>query len=475
MSRLKLREIALISMPLVLIGGFGWWSNVRQTQRAERESGAYRTRLVSIEDLPLTPFERWQGFDSKVRIVATDDGAPNLPTDVKLTGRRALESEIFLIDQGVNKLPVSSNGLGNDGVSGRYPGALLRIYDFAKSRAEAENLEITFLADADAVAGDQARLRGTIAVENGTYEDLSYAQLSSGFKSWRGRKDLLTFEARPLQIDHPLRASERPVDRTTPRLLSTQVSRLSPRETATDMAGDNGDTFVRATFDCSALPAITPSFRFADSSLKNEVGKKIEKLHIGGIGTRSDGIVVLDDRIKTLQIPADQGQLTFETWFSYRGSWPVPVSIVVRPRPYKGAPRKLTLQKAEFIDEPGQPRIQVRVRYTGTLSLETEQSVPRQYDTLTHDMKPVPKHAGIDRLLSNWSQRLEYAGGKTQWSEQYIGDARAECNSDNSCIVTYPLPAVNNWKPGQSARFRAQIGIEDNGFLNVDVPLTGFR
>src|SRR4028118_139112 len=103
MSRLKLREILLISMPLVLLGGFGWWSDVRQTQRVERASGAYRTRLVSLEDLPLTPFERWQGFDSKTRIVATDDGAPNLPAEVRLTGRRALESEMFLTGQGPNK------------------------------------------------------------------------------------------------------------------------------------------------------------------------------------------------------------------------------------------------------------------------------------------------------------------------------------------------------------------------------------
>ena len=479
MFRFKFREIALITVPVLFIGGFGWWANVRQTERTARENGPYRTQLVSIEDLPLTPFERWQGFDAKVRIVATDDGKPALPTGVKLDGRRELDGEIFLVgssDNGETKLPISTSGIGTDGINSRNQGALLRIYDFGKSRQESENLDLTFLADTDAVPGAKVKLQGQARVENGTYRNPKLASVA-GFEVWRGVAGIYTFTARPVEIEHLLLASKKPVDRTAPMLLSTQIARLSPRETATDLAGDNGDTFVEATFDCSALGLDKPEFlfaetRFADPILEDEFGKEVEKLHISGASYGRDGQMNFHDRVKTFRIPANRGQIILKTWFSYRDSWPTPVSIVVRPRPHTAAPRKLQLQSAKLVETSGDYSVEARVRYTGALPLETEQNADMQNISVFLNARLAPRAAGTDRLLSDWSQHLEFAGGKTQWSDQYVGDARAECDADNACVVTYPIPAMKQWTPGQSARFRAQIGVEDDGFLDIDLPVT---
>ncbi len=444
MAKSKIREIALISLPIVFLGGFSWWANGRQQQRAARENGPYRTRLVSMEDVPLTPFERWQGFDSKVRIVATDEGKPDLPASFRWGGRRELASDIFLSGKNGAKLPVASNGQGDMRPSARNPGALMRILDYDRTRTESENLELTFLADTKAVAG-KAKLQGEIRFE-----------IPVGFCT-----------ARPLQIERDLRAQNTLINRTAPRFISAQVAHFSPRETAIDPTGDNGDTFVEAAFDCSALKGAMPNAHFANEILEDEFGKEVEELDVNRTAANPAGQITFNDRVKTFSIPASRGQITFKTWFSYCDSWPTLVSVVVRLRPHTATPRKLMLQSVRLAGS----NVEARVRYTGNLPLGTEQSAVRQDVSTFIGDRPAPRAAGTDRLLSNWSQHLEFAGGKKQWSGQYVGDARAQCKPDNTCVVTYPIPAMKSWLPGQRARFRAQIGIEDDGFLDIDLPI----
>lgn len=456
MAKFKFREIALISLPIVFLGGFGWWANGRQQQRAARENGSYRTRLVSIEDVPLTPFERWQGFDSKVRIVATDDGKPDVPDGVTLDGKRQLRDKIFLVGDKV-KLPVSSYGQGTMRPDAHNPGALVGILGFQQTRKELENIELVLLANTKAVPG-KARLQGDVYAQMGAY----------GPKP----NQIGDYNARPAKVDKALRASITPLDATVrraPKLLSTQVAHMTPRETAKSPLGDNGDTSVSAKFDCSALKTKFPTFHFADSRLEDEFGKTVEQLNINGMASLPDGTVTIGDLVKTFQIPANRGQITFKTWFSYSDSWPTPVSIIVRPRPKAPhPPRKLKLQSVRLMGSD----VEVRVRYIGALPLETEQNAAKEYNVVAEEMKPAPRGIGVDRLISDYFQHLEYAGGKTQWSGQYVGDARADCAPDKTCIVTYPVPAMRSWYPGQTAHFRAQIGIEDDGFLDIDLPIT---
>lgn len=479
MAKSKIREIALISLPIVFLGGFGWWANGRQQQRAARENGPYRTRLVSIEDVPLTPFERWQGFDSKVRIVATDDGKPDLPAGINLTGRRSLECEAFLIGDSTNqkiKLPISDSGIGNDGISDEYPGALLRIYDFKASRQESENVGITFLANTSEIVDGKANLSGNLRIENGTYRNIRLASVP-GFALWREVAGTYTFHARSTKIEHSLQRSQHPADQTSPRPLSTQVTHLNPREARSDPMNDGNDTLVRAEFDCSKINRKDiVSSRFVDPHLEDEFGKRVElkngsrpvNVYIGGISVGAEQKVSFDDRLPLGLVPAERGQITLKTWFSYRNSWPTPVSIIVRPRPHTATPNKLKLQSVRLVG--GQ--VEARVRYVGKLTLQTEQDAPETYDALSSSSRPDPRAAGTDRLISNYSQHLELPNGKKQWSSQYVGDARAKCKADNSCVVTYPLPALKSWAPGQTARFKAQIGIEDDGFLDIDLPIT---
>lgn len=480
MAKFRFREIALISLPVFFIGGFGWWASVRQTARIERESGPYRTRLVSMEDLPVTPFERWQGFDSKVRIVATDAGKPNAQAGVKLGGQRALECEVSLVGNGAEgnvKLPISDSGLGPDGVDEEHPGALMRIYDFGKSRQQAENVEMTFLADTSAFVDSQAKLRGNARVENGAYRNPNLANVP-GFVIWHDVADTYTFIANPTPIEHTLAPPAAAVDRSAPQLIFAQITQLRPHEVGASPFNDGNDTLVRAQFDCSQLIKDEKiNWRFVDPHLEDENGKRVEltyrsiplNISIGEISVAADKKVSFDERLTLSQVPLARGQITLKTWFSYQDSWPTPVSIVVRPRQKLAqVPRKLQLQSVRLVGG----RVEARVRYIGALPLATEQDARRKYDALSGEMRAEPRLAGVDRLISDWSQHLEYAGGKKQWSGQYIGDARAECKADKTCVVTYPLPALKRWNFGQSARFKAQIGIEDDGFLDIDLPIS---
>ena len=476
MAKSKIREIALISLPIVFLGGFGWWANGRQQQRAARENGPYRTRLVSVEDLRLTPFERWQGFDSKVRIVATDDGKPELPAGVKLSDRRSLFGHMFLVAKSGGQFPLDASDVGLrdvyvQGYGARTTGQkkynALQLFGNSRFRSEQENLATVFLVNSHANGG-VTRLKGSLSIQRRLISSPKLAgKRPAVITNFWDSNDVLAFNSRPLQIDRVLRPSNAPIDHQSPKIISSQLIHIRPYDAA---GGD--DTVVVAELDVSQIRRKSEiNWRDVSSHIESENGETVRSARLQGPEIEY-GRTTVKYFFKSSSVPAAKGQLTLKTWLSYQDSWPVFLSVVLRERNADLPPRKLKLLSARLIGAPNEPEVEVRVRYTGSQNVEDENQIEKGYHNILAQRRDIPpRKPGTDRLITHWSQHLVYPNGKEQWHPQNVGYSQVRRESKDIIVVTYPLPAMNKWKPGQSAHFRAQIGIEDDGFLDVDLPI----
>ena len=485
MAKFKVREIALLSLPIVAFGAFGWWANSRQTERVERESGPYRTRLISIEEVPLTPFEQWQGFDSKVRILATDDGKPQLPPNVKLSGERALDGQMVLVgetDQGRVEVPLSGEALVDDGISRvkRDSKRLLRVYGPEIDRHGDDDLELRFLIKSSHFKAGTARLKGWVSAREFIESPTKFYILPTGVAHWKQFRNKPTYQGVSAQVDHLVTPSPQSkssaIDRRVPKLTGAKIVALSPREAG--LRAGKGSFYLYANFDCTGLDVNWDSpVVYIDPHLEDDGGRRIAPIEVMWRGlAHGDPNIYINSQFHLPPSLQKRGPVNAKFQVSGYGSWPTPVSVRVPDAPKKVArSRKLKLNGLRLIKSERGYSVQAQVKYTGNLALETEGTAATQWDEVALRQTLAPREAGTDRLLANYSQHLQFADGKTQWKDKYVRSARAQCAPGNSCTVTYPIPAMNRWQPGQSARFQAQIGIEGDGFLDVDLPISKAR
>ncbi len=477
MPKSKIREIAFISLPIVFLGGFGWWANGRQQQRATRENGPYRTRLVSIEDLPLTPFERWQGFDSKVRIVATDDGKLQNAAGIEVSDRRTLFGELSLVGNSGAQIPMKNLDVGLPDVAVQGYGAqttgkndfnALQLYENSRFRSEKENLVTTLLVNSQSISGGIARIKGNVSVQREIIIPKAFiGKPPAGVKPMLNYEKTWALESRPLEINRVLRPTMAPIDDIKPRA-SSQVIHLRPR----DAAGGE-DTVVLTDFDVSGIAENAGSgWRMVTEHIETDQGEVVWKDYLQSPSLR-EGKFTGSYFFNLARIPLEKGRLTLKAWVSYRDSWPLAHSVVVREKPHKIVPHKLELKSVRLLNYSAKPEIEVQVRYLGSLPVEDENNAKMGYlNTYSRRRDVPPRTPGTERLISEWSQHLEYSNGQKQWYPQFVGYPEVHPKSNNIFCIYYPLPAMNKWQPGKTARFKAQIGIESDGFLDIDLPIT---
>ncbi|RYX86254.1 hypothetical protein EON83_03255 [bacterium] len=482
--RLKKQELVLIGLPtLLILGGAAFFAR-QQTIREQDSSGAYRAEITGVEVLPVSPFEAWQGFDTKVIVSVKDLGQLKVPAGLKLFDTKHLEQNVILtgrVNGQAKSFPVSSKDFGN-GFEPQHPGVLRALM---LPRSEELKDTITFLAATSGFDSDSpVQLRGELWIRKIASAPLS---TTSAPPNWTLKKNmweaLLETHSKIANLSQTLPQGQTAnIDLTAPPVEKVRYDLLSPVYAHTGMTGDNGSGFVHIDFKPNSFSNKYPLLRSTAAEVFDESGRVVPLKGSGGfkayktvgwdMNTRPVSAVV---RLPLEDVPLERGRLTMKVWFAIEDGWPILVESEVRPAWMSKRPRTLQLQKLTV--EAG--HVIAMVHYSGIAPLRPEGELNYQpsnrhlfFDGRDDTNVKLIPNVPYKRLYTYWSQHYTLPSGKSYWFPNSVDIQSIDCDATNNCRIDYKTNALNVLKPGQSAQFSAHIGVEGDGFLPIHAKIT---
>ncbi len=487
--RLKRRELVLLGLPTLAIVSAAAFLSRRQAVEQQNQSGPYRAEITRIERVPVSPFEAWQGFDTKIVVHARDLGQLAAPVGARMSPMCSLDQHVFLsgsINGKLQKLPVSSQTLRGSLSEFGTPGALRVQLEHGGTQAEEPEKRLTILAATSKFdANSKVELRGDIWFKRTAEAHPSVAAPPGWTLDKRRSYSWLETRSKTAPLTQSLeRVASVNVDRTAPPVQEVRADLLSPVFAHVNPLGDNGNGFVRVFFKPGSFSNRLPSLRYTEIKVLDASGREVEMKDAYGRreypGADWDINFVGQHpalvRLPLESVPLERGALTMKMWLAFGDGWPAFIQCEVRPAWMSKRPKTLQLQSVGV----KQGTVVVRARYSGTSSLEWENPTATKpneaagfFDSRDYESETFPpRQAGSARLYTFWSQHFTLPNGKSYWYRNAVDVESVSCDDANNCQIIYKTNALGALKPGQSAQFFAQIGIEGDGFLPIQATIS---
>lgn len=207
-----------------------------------------------------------------------------------------------------------------------------------------------------------------------------------------------------------------------------------------------------------------------------------------GQGNPTGQIELARFQIDTKQIPLQAGRITFHGEIFMQGDKPLIVDVVVREHKdwYRPHSATIALKSWKLARESDSLVVKLVLAYRGRKSLSTTIPTPSMISKgdslywgsgfLMGGTTSVALPTNQLRLVTHWSQRLEGTKGQSFWIEPKSREFRAEVLSSKydakikQCNVSYRLN-IDNLPQKLPFTFAAEIGVENDGFLPVKIPI----
>lgn len=465
------REVFLLVGPLVLLGAFGVWTSLENQRKRQRASGPLRAVIRDVKVEPATPFEAWQGFDFRVSIDTEVEGEQTLPQGAKLGSKEEVSVAAQLV-VGDKIFPIDSRLSLKTDVYEKRVARLCAVYDWHDPKQTGHR---TLLVRTRDLKGTHAQLRATVRVT-----PFAVGQPAALEEPWRkapfGR---LKAPSKPADFEVKVPLEPPVIDQSAPKLKQTQVFKYAPKSNHTGMLLGQGETIAKFQI-VPAKPLIKNPIQGnlfqGPAEIVNEKGERMllpkrANLRASGytLSWRTNPAAQFERRIPTWQIPKSHGPLFYRTWIAFDESWPVEVKIPVRKAWECQKPEGLTIESVKVEGE----NVRVRLKYTGPRKLETD-----EFGVLVDTFQDweragvLPNADDQTPVLFNWSQHIEMPNGKQHWFENVVSVESARYVGPELFEVVYRTNVKAALKPGQSAIFRADIGIKGQGFLPVQARIS---
>lgn len=473
-----------IGLPTLGVLGCAAFLARQQFLREQDARGPYRAGISQIQWLSVSPFEAWQGFDTKIVVHIKDAGQLNAPPNSQIYSVEQLRQRVRLEGQ-INGLkasfPVSSQDFGN-GYEPEHPGPL-RLLIVRYGEGDEPGI-LAFLAKTSVFdPGTPVQLCGDLWVERPGQNATALSSLPPGWTQEKDREGVrLLARSQTTSLSQVLeRTSGINVDHTAPPVEEVHADLLSPVFARTNVVGDNGSGIVGVSFPPGTFSKVLPQLRCTAAQvfdargrpviLKDEWGRPRYKTMHWDLNSLPATAVV---RLPLEDIPLERGALKAKIWFAFDDGWPTCVQTEVRPAWMSNRPRTLQLQKVSV--ENG--NVVVTAQYRGLPALRYEGDLlPGQTKPLLFDARDDTRiifklNVRYKRLFTHWSQHYTLPSGKSYWFSSDVSVQSVSCDADGHCRIVYQTNALQALKPGQSARFFAQIGVQGDGMLPIQATIS---
>jgi len=479
------RELLLICLPLILFGGAMTWIFARQKAQRERETGPFRAAIIRVETLPLTPAQIFRGFDRHIRIYVESRG--QFPSGL---GIKRLENSYwntFLEMDGQRngkKVRIPTTTLGN--ITNKDPYEVkgpLAVLD-RRSEEGQEQFFDCFL-DTSPFSTGAVTLQGPISTCQWVQSDHRLSPAPHGFAP-DASDPTHQFKAtsEPAQLSFTVRKADEAiaptVDRNAPEVRVDRGVLCSPHMRESHWIDALGDYqfVVRVAGTDPAKGELYP-FYFYKAQLWDAKGQLVKTLvdehdwKQRGYDTQTTpGFYNIECGASWADVPASRGPLWLRGFVSVHDGWPAPFSVQVRRDEDINPPKHLALRSIRYLSPD---KIQVALHYSGKKDLETIDD-SRGAPQGIHDMREasgnvfaIAPDADHDRLLSRWSERLVGMKGEPSWDAVRANDVLYHGNGNYT--VVYKIDRSIARKMVSPLTFRAEIGLQDEGFLPVQLPI----
>jgi hypothetical protein len=307
-KRWTIRELALLLLPVVALGAFGLWMRGKNVSAKK-----FEFTLQSVEVVPATPRDVYEGFDTLVKVKYDFPPAPKLP----------------------NAEPAAK------------PSGIDEPKLFYKTRGKVQRVQLlpTDIAVMNFAGEDRAEIRLRLRTVPTKYGELTLKSAARG-SFWYNVRG--TGTEKDLKV--PPRSFSIVVRRAGERVTMPQVSKYRPFRIKT-ISRDRTEKWpaplerklIKVTIE-NFQPTDNERWRFLRSRLIDSRGKEYKSsIKVGTqyvswvqISEPADHLVDKHNLVRWFSFPLDlipksAGKITFKTEVSLNDSWPLPISYVVRP------------------------------------------------------------------------------------------------------------------------------------------------
>jgi hypothetical protein len=521
MKRISLKEILVLLVPaLILLGASFWWQK-REQRDAVKESGPFRLEVAKIEKVVPTPAEVAEGYDTKFLVTFAYRGNDPLAA----YRRDNLNITPFTIASNA-KLLERKEGQWRE--ISRRTSPQVRVAG-AQLFSQINNRQIAILLPLSQLPKSELRVQFSALLRVGYLVPKGVAKPHGGEirifpVSKEKGSDGVSVNLRLPKILIPVRKAGEPASipqvshARSIALVSANVIRVATP--ASIQNGQSGidtrvEIYVRGT-ETNLRKQQKQKWKSFNTCLVDESGK-IYRTWQQPFGRLNSLVFLLQDPNSGLQqdssasegvckfqtdfsqffIPASAGEITFRTQISFNDEWPVPVSVVVRKRDDWTLKKSRTLKLKSIKVEPNSPDgskfdVYVRGTYVGPYDL-IESPTPGKvfgadfyygYNSLSYKygLNTVYLDKNIRTpnrrlFVTNWSQHLESAapnitGTKNLLSLRQSNPVRlTHVVLGDEFKVIYAVDLSKLTTRPKNLIFKADIGVEGDGFLPVSVAL----
>lgn len=496
------REVVWMLFPVLVLLAGGWYLNRRDAEKPRRDSsGPLRLEIVRIVKKPLTRLDAKRGFSFRLLIEAQVAGQPDLKG-------RPVKVAKWKFSQAWPKGKIVGQQAGKT-IS--LPGQQTRIEfkppwggdDFYEESTGL--LQIPVLIAFPRAAGAQGDLKLEGKIDGTQNFDLETLKNPSR-QFWASQ----TCRSAPFSFVFHQKGAPWPMPppTTTPKnpLALVDIRRQSlPPVISNKMGLENSSVnFVFDGWNRLDETQKREGIRAYDLRIENRNGHPVDQNAYYLSRPQFRALQHPDDAnsnefFYSIQlslnkpVPLEPGPYRLRGWLALDDDWPIEINTPVRNPALARAARKIQILEIRFV--PQRPEntapyvrtaanfyfdtIQVRVRYTGGQTLKLESRPGEYFDSDPFLDKVAPaRPASTDYLITQWSEHLENARGKAiwRWKNKWIDLPAIEIQQvrflkKNEVLVVYRLES--EWRAHKKSGlvFKAQIGVEDDGFLPVELAL----
>jgi hypothetical protein len=474
MKRISLKEVLLLILPtLILLSASFWWQK-REQRDAVKESGPFRLEVAKVEKVTLTPAEVAEGYDTKflVTFAYWGKGSSLVHLDRSWAAESVSVLKTNLLERNEKKWrPVSAEVFPAVRTEGYYMspeiGKMQTALLLPLSKLPNKDLQVQFFLNGHSGLPSSPILSTTLSVPvRKAGEAAPIPQVS--------RECSLLFQS--VRVDHLRPVTQLStrgklgVDRTVEFEVKTQ-RRTSRRQ----YPNNNWKTFNACIVDEKGK--IYRKWLGSDKYGPLPQAHFIDFIRSQINPAQESDVYRFEYSFSTAFIPASAGRLTFKAQVSENGEWPLPLSVVVREKDDWRLKRARTLKLKSIETQPNPDdasKLDVIVKviphnYRGMYQLND--LMPE-----SHQVEGKPKGRF---LITNWSQRLENSRSsapslaliKVNSSGYYPIRMESVSSTANGWKITYPIALIRLKNLSDLLAFKADIGVEGDGFLPVSIAL----
>ncbi len=454
MKRIRLKEILLLLLPaLILLGASFWWQK-REQRDAVKESGPFRLEVAKIEKITPTPAEVAEGYDTKflVTFAYRGKGSWSLNRVLSPVEKSVSVRKISVVKRnGKNWRPISTDvfpSVRAEGYSvspevGKMQAAVL----VPLWKLPNKDLQLQLSLDRSVFSPSTPILAPTLSVPiRKVGEAAPNPQVSHEYSlsSQSAKVD----DLRPvtqLRTEGKFGANRTVEFEVKTQTPWRQYPYLDWKMFNACIVDENGKIYRKwLGWDMDRPVPKRHCFDFVPDTIQK---------------TEKPDVYSFDYSFSTAFIPASAGKLTFKALVSENGEWPLSLSVVVR-------------QKDDWT-----------LKRSRTLKLKSIETQPSPDDPTLLDVIVKTNYVGkqkpnIRLLIAGWSQRIEssltsFPSRALQKvnSGYYPVKVLSTSLTGNEWEVIYRITLIRLKTLPKPLSFKADIGVEGDGFLPVSIPL----